>query len=160
MIISTCLSLTATGPNLCRRCSDLDQYAPPVCFHLLVGVTIQIPVIVCRKMIMLLLYPKFVCCNSVSVLICQTDQETKRAFEPPRDKTNKMACAPSEDSDQPGHPPSLIRVSAVRMKKACVLNYPLSTQGRLWSGWADAQADLSLHWVHTHFVGFVMLWLI
>ena len=28
-------------------------------------------------------------------------------FEPSRDKTNKMACAPSEDSDQPGHPPSL-----------------------------------------------------
>ena len=26
-------------------------------------------------------------------------------------------CAPSEDSDQPGHPPSLIRVFAVRMKK-------------------------------------------
>ena len=26
-------------------------------------------------------------------------------FEPPHDKTNKMACAPSEDSDQPGHPP-------------------------------------------------------
>ena len=29
--------------------------------------------------------------------------------EPPRDKTNKMICAPSEDSDQPGHPPSLIK---------------------------------------------------
>ena len=27
---------------------------------------------------------------------------------------NKMICAPSEDSDQPGHPPSLIRVFAVR----------------------------------------------
>ena len=25
----------------------------------------------------------------------------------PHDKTNKMACAPSEDSDQPGHLPSL-----------------------------------------------------
>ena len=24
-------------------------------------------------------------------------------FEPPHDKTNKMACVPSEDSDQPGH---------------------------------------------------------
>ena len=24
------------------------------------------------------------------------------------DKTNKMICAPSEDTDQPGHPPSLI----------------------------------------------------
>ena len=35
-------------------------------------------------------------------------------FEPHRDKTNKIACAPSEDSDQPGHPPSLIRVFTVR----------------------------------------------
>ena len=34
--------------------------------------------------------------------------------EPPHDKTNKTACAPSEDSDQPGHLPSLIRVFAVR----------------------------------------------
>ena len=33
--------------------------------------------------------------------------------EPPHDKTNKMACAPSEDSDQPGHLHSLIRVFAV-----------------------------------------------
>ena len=24
------------------------------------------------------------------------------------------------------------------------------------TGWMDAQADLSLRWVHTHFVGFVM----
>ena len=30
--------------------------------------------------------------------------------EPVHDKSNKMACAPSDDSDQPGHPPSLIRV--------------------------------------------------
>ena len=29
-----------------------------------------------------------------------------------------------------------------------------------WSDWDDAQADLSLRWVHTHFVGFVMMWLI
>ena len=35
-------------------------------------------------------------------------------IEPPRDKTNKMACAPSEDSDQSGHPPGLIRVFALR----------------------------------------------
>ena len=49
----------------------------------------------------------------------------KKLWEPPHDKTNKMACAPSEDSDQPGHPPSLIRVFAVRMKKAWVLSYPL-----------------------------------
>ena len=35
-------------------------------------------------------------------------------FEPHRDKTSKMACAPSEDSDQPGHSPSVIRVFAMR----------------------------------------------
>ena len=37
-------------------------------------------------------------------------------------------CAPSEDSDQPGHPPSLIRIFATRMKKA-------------WS--------LATHWAHS-----------
>ena len=65
---------------------------------------------------------------------------------------NKMACAPSEDSDQSGHPPSLIRVFAVRMKKAWVLGYILSAQRRLW--WAYAQADLSLRWAHVPFCWF------
>ena len=46
------------------------------------------------------------------------------------------------------------------MKKPWVLNYPLSRQQRLWSDWADAQANLSLRWAHTHFVGFVMSQLI
>ena len=45
-------------------------------------------------------------------------------------------CAPSEDSDQPGHPPSLIRVFAVRRKKPWVLSYPLSAHWRLGSDWA------------------------
>ena len=74
--------------------------------------------------------------------------------ELPHDKTNKKACAHSEDSDQSGHPPSLIRVFAVHMKKAWVLSYPLSAQQRLWSDWADAQADLSLRWVHMPYCWF------
>ena len=65
-------------------------------------------------------------------------------------------CAPSEDSDQPGHSPSLIWDFAVRMKKPWALSYSLSAQRRLWSDWTDAQADLSLRWAHSHFVGFVM----
>ena len=72
-------------------------------------------------------------------------------YEPHRDKTNKMACAPSKDLYQPGHPPSLIRVFAVRLKKARTLSYQLSAQQRLWSDWADAQADLSLRWAHMPF---------
>ena len=73
-------------------------------------------------------------------------------FEPRHEKTNKMACAPSEDSDQPGHPPSLINVFAVLMKKAWILSYPLSAQRRFWSDWMDAQADLSHHWAHMPFL--------
>ena len=46
------------------------------------------------------------------------------------------------------HPPSLIRVFAVGMKKHWFLSYPLSTQQRFWSDWVDAQADLSLCWMH------------
>ena len=76
------------------------------------------------------------------------------SFEPHRDKTNKMACAPSKGSDQPGHPPSLIRVFAVRLKKARVLSYLLGAQQRFWSDCADAQADLSLCWAHMPFCWF------
>ena len=36
------------------------------------------------------------------------------SFEPVHDKTNKIACVPSKDSDQPWHLPSLVRVFAVR----------------------------------------------
>ena len=42
------------------------------------------------------------------------------------------------------------------MRNAWVLSYPLSAQRRLWSDWADAQADLSLRWANSHFVGFVV----
>ena len=75
-------------------------------------------------------------------------------YEPPHDKTNKITCAPSEDFDQPGHPPSLIIVFAVRMKKAWVLGYLYNAQRWLWSEWADAQADPSLHWAHRLFCWF------
>ena len=63
----------------------------------------------------------------VSCLVsCSLTWIERLLYEPHNGKTNKMARAPSEDSDQPGHPPSLIRVFAVRMKKAWVISYPLS----------------------------------
>ena len=48
-------------------------------------------------------------------------------------KPKKIDCAPSKDSDQPGHPPSLIRVFAVRMKKPWAHSFLLSAQRRLLS---------------------------
>ena len=74
--------------------------------------------------------------------------------EPQRDKTNKMACAPSNDSDQPGHPLSLIKDFIARLNKGGVLSYPKSARRRLRSNWADAQADLSLCWEHSPFCWF------
>ena len=58
------------------------------------------------------------------------------------DKTNKMTVHPGK--------------TQISIKKPWVLSYPLSTQRRLWSDWADAQAELSICWAHCHFVGFVM----
>ena len=58
-------------------------------------------------------------------------------------QNQQNGCVSSEDSDQPGHPPSLIRVFAVCMKKPWVLSYPLSTQRRLirlggCPGWSES----------------------
>ena len=89
--------------------------------------------------------------------ISEVISEDKKAFsecEPPHDKTNKMAFAPSEDSDQPGHPPNLIRVLAVRSMGSWGPNVSLCGQRRLWSDWADAQADLCLLWAQWPFCWF------
>ena len=70
--------------------------------------------------------------------------------EPQHEKFNKMTCAPSEDSDKPGRPPSLIIAINVRMKKPWVL---IATH---WApredpwDWMDGQADLSLRWAHRY----------
>ena len=72
-------------------------------------------------------------------------------YEPPLDKTNTMICATSKDSDQPGHPPSLIRVFAVRSMGNKGPNLSSCGQRRLWSDWADVQPDLSLRWAHMPF---------
>ena len=65
-------------------------------------------------------------------------------------------CALSEDSGQPGHPPSLLRVFAMRSVDSYGPKLSSCGQLRLWSDWADAKADLRLRWAHNHFVGFVM----
>ena len=71
-----------------------------------------------------------------------------------------MACAPSDDSDQTGHPPSLIRVFACAHWEAKDRSFFSYGQRRLRSDCADAQADLSLHWVHMPFCWFGMRWFI
>ena len=68
---------------------------------------------------------------------------TETIFELRHDKTNKVSVRPAKTQISLG-----IRVFAVRLNEPWVLSYPLSRQRRLWSHWADAQADLSLRWAH------------
>ena len=76
----------------------------------------------------------------------------RSTLELSHDKSNKIVCAPNEDSDQPGHPPSLIRIFAVRMKKSWVLSYPLHAVNALirlggCTGWSESSLGAqSLCW--------------
>ena len=79
--------------------------------------------------------------------------------EPAHDKTYKKNCATSEDSDQPMHLHSLIRVFADRMYFLQPLDYPRGiNENSCHTGWI-----YRLSWVffgHTGlFIGFVMRWL-
>ena len=65
----------------------------------------------------------YMCMCALAQCLCIRTMEysnsTPACHEPPHDKTKKkkkMAFAPSKDSDQPGHSPSLIKVYAVRSK--------------------------------------------
>ena len=82
------------------------------------------------------------CIKSINMIL--------RLFEP-HDKTNKMSVHPAKTQVSLGISPvwSESLLSTVRMKKPCILSYPLSTQRRLWSDWVGAQADLSLCWAQS-----------
>ena len=67
--------------------------------------------------------------------------------KPKRQKTS-LPTFQNEDSNQPAHPRGLIEVFVVLMKKLCILGHPKCAQGRFWSDWANAQANLNLRWTH------------
>ena len=64
---------------------------------------------------------------NVSLMRQRPPTHTDQIFEPAHDKTYNKTCAISEDSDQPAHPRSLIRVFADRM---CLLQPLLQSDGR------------------------------
>ena len=65
-----------------------------------------------------------------------------------------MACTPKEDLDQPGHAPSLIRMSRLIRVFAVRISYPFSAQRRLWSDWDFVWRTvilLILSWDDSHY---------
>ena len=79
-------------------------------------------------------------------------------FEPRHDKTNKMSVRLEKTQISLGIRPiwSESLLSAWRKLGSLATHWAHSED---WSDWADAQADLSLCWSHTHFVDFEISWL-
>ena len=101
------------------------------------------------RVVLATLYSSYYNCSSASCLsLWLLSRDIKK-----RKKQNE--CAPSEDSDQPG-----IRLvwSESSLCAQWVAKDPsfLHADSEDSDQTADAQADLSLHWAHSHFVGFVM----
>ena len=69
--------------------------------------------------------------NSPNVSLRSSISHLVQTYEPEHYKSNKMTCAPSEDSDQPGHLPSLIRVFAVCFMGSVGLRASSCRQGKL-----------------------------
>ena len=95
----------------------------------------------------------FIRIKTVSVSLFWSVTMKNDMLEPPHDKTNKMTCAQrrlrSIWASAQSHQSSLSAWRSIGP-----LNYQLSAQWRLWSDWADAQADLSLRWAHMSFCWF------
>ena len=75
-------------------------------------------------------------------------------YEPPRDKTSNVVVRPAKTQNSLGIRPvwSESLLSAWRKLGSLATHWVHSED---WSDWADAQADQTLRWAHTHFVGFV-----
>ena len=69
-------------------------------------------------------------------------------FEPQRQNAYLQTCAPSEDSDQPAHSRSLIKIFSMRTFDSQGCKVSPCGQRRLWLVCTDAQADLCIHWPH------------
>ena len=98
--------------------------------------------------------------NITVALSCSSRHQVSFVFlnEPRHDKTNKMSVRPAKTQISLGIRPawSVSSLSAWRNLGSLATHWAHIED---WSDLADAQADLSLRWAHTHFIGFVMLWL-
>ena len=76
-------------------------------------------------------------------------------YEPRHDKNNKVSVRPAKTQISLGIRPVWSQSSLCAHWVAKVPMF-LHADSEDWSDRADAQADLSLRWAHSHFVSFVM----
>ena len=75
-----------------------------------------------------------------------------QSSRPRHDKTNKMSVCPAKTQSLGICPVWSVLCAQWVAKDPRFLH----ADSEDWLDWVDAQADLSLRWAHTHFVGFVM----
>ena len=85
--------------------------------------------------------------------------DSRKQYKPRHDKTNKMSMCPAKTQISLGICPVWPESSFCAQWVAKDPSF-LHVDSEDWSDWADAQADPSLRWEHSHFVDFVMRQLI
>ena len=98
--------------------------------------------------------------DSQRIVTCEFYNSHDNTFqtqcEPRHDKTNKISVRPAKTQISLGIRPVWSESSLCAEWVAKAPELSSCGQRRHWSDWADAQADLSLRWAHSHIVGFVM----
>ena len=99
------------------------------------------------------------CFNSLCLFNNVAENKLQNKFEPHHDKTNRVACASSEDSDQPGHSSGLISLHCAHKES---LGPKLSTErtAKTLSRLGECPGFRVLAGRTWHFVDFVMMRLI
>ena len=90
-------------------------------------------------------------------IVPEAPNSQKKKNEPRHDRTNKVTVRPAKTQISLGICPVWSESSLCAQwvaKDPRFLHVDSDDSG--WSDWADAQADLSLRWAQSHFVGFVM----
>ena len=85
-----------------------------------------------------------------SFVAAYTNTQTK-IIVPAHDKTYNNTCVSSKDSDQPVHPPSIVRLLIyLSLDSLEAVEYTCDQQNLC----ADAQVDLCLRWSHRSYCRF------
>ena len=86
---------------------------------------------------------------------CLSEVVHQKRVEPPHEETNKVSVCPAKTQISLCMRPVWSESSLSTWRNiGSLATHWMHCED--WSDWADAQADLSLRWAHSHFVGFVM----
>ena len=88
--------------------------------------------------------------------LCTASQNSETELGRDMTKTNKISVRPAKTQISLGIRPVWSESSLCTQWVAKGPTVSSCEHRRFWSDWADAQANLSLRWAHTHFVGFIM----